>query len=92
MLGNEYLTFIYLDVLKLKYKKTKYFLLQLFEIYFIFDIVFTDSPMADEDTSLTFPMSKSPSTRSEDRGHPERKRRASEDSCEVRETIIGNSN
>eukprot|EP00105_Crassostrea_gigas_P024098 XP_011444231.1 PREDICTED: nucleolar protein 4 isoform X3 [Crassostrea gigas] len=41
-----------------------------------------DSPMADEDTSLTFPMSKSPSTRSEDRGHPERKRRASEDSCE----------
>lgn len=48
--------------------------------------------MADEDTSLTFPMSKSPSTRSEDRGHPERKRRASEDSCEVRETIIGNSN
>lgn len=45
--------------------------------------------MADEDTSLTFPMSKSPSTRSEDRGHPERKRRASEDSCEVRETIIG---
>ncbi|XP_048759967.1 nucleolar protein 4-like isoform X2 [Ostrea edulis] len=41
-----------------------------------------DSPMADEDASLSFTMSKSPSSRSEDRGHSERKRRASEDSCE----------
>ncbi|XP_062574974.1 nucleolar protein 4-like isoform X2 [Saccostrea cucullata] len=41
-----------------------------------------DSPMADEEASLSFTMSKSPSSRSDDRGHPERKRRASEDSCE----------
>lgn len=37
--------------------------------------------MEEEETSLSFPMTKSPSSRSE--GHPERKRRASEDSCEV---------
>ncbi|XP_078317120.1 nucleolar protein 4-like isoform X2 [Crassostrea virginica] len=39
-----------------------------------------DSPMEEEETSLSFPITKSPSSRSE--GHPERKRRASEDSCE----------
>ena len=37
--------------------------------------------MEEEETSLSFPMTKSPTSRSE--GHPERKRRASEDSCEV---------
>ena len=42
---------------------------------------FADSPMAEEESSLSFPMTKSPTSRSE--GHPERKRRASEDSCEV---------
>lgn len=62
------------------------------EIYFIFDIVFIDSLMVDEDMSLIFLMLKFLLICFEDCGYLERKRRVSEDSCEVCEIIIGNLN